>query len=71
MPGLPGAFHHGHRLGSLDGTTLELPDMAKIDTRIGRSAASRGTSAYPQLRLLALVETCTQAILAAALRAAA
>lgn len=65
-PGLPGAFYRGHRLVSLDGTTLELPDTAEIDTRFGRPAASRGTSAHPQLRLLALAETGTHAIFAAA-----
>lgn len=65
-PGLPGAFYHDHRLVSLDGTTLELPDTAEIDTRFGRPAASRGMSAYPQLRLLALAETGTHAIVAVA-----
>lgn len=65
-PGLPGAFYRDHRLVSLDGTTLELPDTAEIDKRFGRPAASRGMSAYPQLRLLALAETGTHAIFAAA-----
>ena len=66
QPGLPGAFYRAHRLVSLDGTTLELPDTAEIDTRFGRPAASRGQSAFPQLRLLALAETGTHAIFAAA-----
>ena len=65
-PGLPGAFYRGRRLVSLDGTTLDLPDTPEIGTRFGRPPASRGASAFPQLRLLALAETGTHAVFAAA-----
>lgn len=65
-PGLPGAFYRGRRLVSLDGTTLDLPDTPDVEARFGRPPASRGQSAFPQLRLLALAETGTHAVFAAA-----
>jgi hypothetical protein len=65
-PGLPGCFFRGRRLVSLDGTTIDLPDAPDLVTRFGRPAASRGESAFPQLRLLALAETGTHAVFAAA-----
>ncbi|WP_083897346.1 IS4 family transposase [Azospirillum sp. B506] len=43
-----------------------MPDTAEIDTRFGRPAASRGQSAFPSCGLLALAETGTHAIFAAA-----
>jgi Insertion element 4 transposase N-terminal/Transposase DDE domain len=66
QPGLPGCFFRGRRLVSLDGTTIDLPDAPDLVTRFGRPAASRGESAFPQLRLLALAETGTHAVFAAA-----
>jgi hypothetical protein len=65
-PGLPGCFFRGRRLVSLDGTTIDLPDAPDLVTRFGRPAASRGESAFPQLRLMALAETGTHAVFAAA-----
>jgi hypothetical protein len=64
-PGLPGCFFRGRRLVSLDGTTIDLPDAPDLVTRFGRPAASRGESAFPQLRLMALAETGTHAVFAA------
>jgi hypothetical protein len=64
--GLPGCFFRCRRLVSLDGTTIDLPDAPDLVTRFGRPAASRGESAFPQLRLLALAETGTHAVFAAA-----
>jgi hypothetical protein len=65
-PGTPGAWYRGHRLVSLDGTTIDLPDAPALDERFGRPAASRGASSFPQLRLLTLTETGTHAIFATA-----
>jgi hypothetical protein len=65
-PGTPGAWYRGHRLVSLDGTTIDLPDTPALDERFGRPAASRGASSFPQLRLLTLTETGTHAIFATA-----
>ena len=64
-PGLPGAWFRGRRLVSLDGTTIDLPDTPELEERFGRPGASRGTSSFPQLRLLTLTETGTHAIWAA------
>jgi Insertion element 4 transposase N-terminal/Transposase DDE domain len=66
-PGTPGAWYGSHRLVSLDGTTIDLPDTPSLETRFGRPSASRGRSAFPQLRLLTLSETGTHAIFAVAL----
>ncbi len=65
-PGLPGCFYRGQRLVSLDGTTLDLPDTPELEARFGRPTASRGNRAFPQMRLLALAETGTHAVFAAA-----
>ncbi len=64
-PGTPGAWYRGHRLVSFDGTTIEIPDVPDLERHFGRPPASRGRSGFPQLRLLALVETGTHAIFAA------
>ena len=57
----------GCRLVSLDGTTIQLPDKPELERRFGRPAGSRGPSGFPQLRLLALMESGTHAIFAAAI----
>jgi Insertion element 4 transposase N-terminal/Transposase DDE domain len=62
----PGAWYRGRRLVSLDGTTLDLPDVPGLEARFGRPPASRGASGFPQLRLLTLTETGTHAIFAIA-----
>ena len=64
-PGTPGAWYRGRRLVSLDGTTIEMPDTPELVTRFGRPKAPRGVSAFPQMRLLTLVETGTHTIIAA------
>jgi Insertion element 4 transposase N-terminal/Transposase DDE domain len=66
-PATPGAWYRGRRLVSLDGTTIDLPDTLELEARFGRPAASRGTSGFPQLRLLGLTETGTHALFAAAI----
>jgi hypothetical protein len=66
-PGLAGAWYRGRRLVSLDGTTIDLPDEPDLERRFGRPSASRGASSFPQVRLLALMETGTHAIFAAAI----
>lgn len=66
-PATPGAFYRGRRLVSIDGTTLDVADT-KVNARaFGRPTATRGTSAFPQLRLVGLVETGTHVVFAAAL----
>jgi hypothetical protein len=56
-PGALGAFHRDLRLVALDGTTLDLPDTAANRDHFGKPGASRGESAFPQLRLVGLLET--------------
>ncbi len=66
-PGLPGAWYRGLRLVSLDGTTILVPDEPELEQRFGRPSSSRGAGAFPQARLLALMESGTHAIFAAAI----
>jgi Insertion element 4 transposase N-terminal/Transposase DDE domain len=64
-----GAFYRGLRLMSLDGTCLDLPDTPANEEAFGRPGSARreGGGAFPQLRLVALSESGTHAITAAAL----
>ena len=54
---------------SLDGTCLDVPDTPANEAAFGRPGSSRreGGGAFPQLRLVALSESGTHAITAAAL----
>ena len=70
VAGTPGAWYRGWRVMSLDGTTLDVADTADNATAFGRPASSRGanaTGAFPQLRLVGLLENGTHVISAAAL----
>ena len=58
----PGAWYWGWRLVSLDGSTLEVADEKENVQAFGRPAASRGTSAYPQMRFVSLVENGTHVL---------
>jgi len=51
-----GAWYRGRRLVSLDGSTLEVADTEANEKAFGRPGASRGTAAYPLMRLVGLVE---------------
>ena len=62
VPATAGAWYRRWRLVSLDGSTLEVADQAGNATAFGRPAASRGASAYPQLRFVALVESGTHVL---------
>lgn len=66
-----GAFyrhdHHQWRLVSLDGTCLDVPDTRGNVRAFGRPPAARGTSAFPHLRLVGLVETGTHVVFGATL----
>jgi len=46
-----GAWYGAWRLVSLDGSTLDLADEKVNEDALGRPGASRGSSAYPQIRL--------------------
>jgi hypothetical protein len=57
-----GAWYRGWHLVSLDGSTLDVADQKENETAFGRPAASRGSSAFPQLRLVSLVENGTHVL---------
>ena len=58
-----GSRYRAWRLISLDGSTLDVADTKENENEFGRPAASRGTSAYPQLRFVALLENGTHVLL--------
>jgi hypothetical protein len=57
-----GAWYRHWRLVSLDGSTLDVADEQANAQAFGRPAASRGASAYPQLRFVSLVENGTHVL---------
>jgi len=57
-----GAYYRGRKLVSLDGSTLDVADTEKNDKEFGRPSASRGKSAYPQIRFVSLVENGTHVL---------
>jgi hypothetical protein len=57
-----GAWYHEWRLVSLDGSTLDVADEAANEQAFGRPGASRGSSAYPQIRFVSLVENGTHVL---------
>lgn len=57
-----GAWFRGLRLVSIDGSTLDVADEKGNDEAFGRPGASRGTSAYPQIRFVSLVENGTHVL---------
>ena len=62
-----GAWYRGWRLASLDGSTMDIADTAGNGAAFGRPGASRGESAFPQLRFVALVENGTHVLFGARL----
>ena len=69
VPATKGAWYRQWRLMTLDGTTLDVADTVANVAAFGRPGASRGTSAFPQIRLVALVENGTHVLCGAALDA--
>ena len=61
-PSTQGAWYGGWRVVSLDGSTLDIADDAANEEAFGRPGASRGTSAYPQIRFVSLVENGTHVL---------
>ncbi len=57
-----GAWYRRWRLVSLDGSTLDVADEKANDEAFGRPSASRGASAYPQIRFVSLVENGTHVL---------
>jgi hypothetical protein len=68
LPSTPGVFYRGLRTAAVDGTCVHAPDDPGITGRYPkRKSRKKGQEqGYPLLRLLALVECGTRAVLAAA-----
>jgi hypothetical protein len=57
-----GAWYRGWRLVSLDGSTFDVADEKANEDAFSRPGASRGSSAYPQIRFVSLVENGTHVL---------
>jgi hypothetical protein len=64
-PDTRGAWYRHWRLVRLDGSTLDVADTAENEKEFGRPGASRGTSAYPKIRFVGLLENGTHVLWAA------
>ena len=64
-PGAPGAWYRELRVMALDGSCMDVADEAANAEYFGYPGASRGHSAFPQARLLGLVECGTHVVTAA------
>jgi hypothetical protein len=62
-----GAWYRRWRLVSVDGSCLDVADTEENRTAFERPGASRGESAFPQLRFVALVENGTHVLFGARL----
>jgi hypothetical protein len=68
-PATEGAWYREWRLVSLDGSCLDIADTEENCAAFGRPEASRGESAFPQVRFVALVENGTHVLFGARLGA--
>lgn len=57
-----GAWYKSWRLVSIDGSTLDTADEKGNEEAFGRPSASRGSSAFPQVRFVSLVENGTHVL---------
>ena len=57
-----GAWYRIWRLVSMDGSTLDTADEKDNEKTFGRPSASRGSSAFPQVRFVSLVENGTHVL---------
>src|SRR5213593_530359 len=57
-----GAWYKNWKVVSLDGSTLDIADTQENQEAFGRPGASRGSSAYPQIRFVSLVENGTHVL---------
>jgi Insertion element 4 transposase N-terminal/Transposase DDE domain len=63
----PGGFYRDWRVMAMDGVVLDAPDTPENNTQFTHTNTGRFPSAYPAVRILALVEAGTHAIVAASL----
>ena len=62
--GAPGAWYRGLRLVAFDGSSLNVADEEKNRSFFGLPGSSRGRSAFPQVRVTAMMELGTRAAFA-------
>jgi hypothetical protein len=62
VPSTRGAWYRSWRLVSLDGSILDIADEKANEDTFSRPGASRGSSAYPQIRFVSLVENGTHVL---------
>ncbi|CAB1368964.1 IS4 family transposase [Denitratisoma oestradiolicum] len=60
--GMPGVWYVGLRVMAIDGSTLDMPDEVANAQHFGYPGASRGSSAFPQLRFVAMAECGTHTL---------
>jgi hypothetical protein len=60
-----GAWYRHWRLVTLDGSTLDIADTAENEKEYGRPGANRGSSAFPKIRFVGLLENGTHVLWAA------
>jgi len=60
-----GAWYRTWKVVSIDGTTLDVADTDENEQAFGRPKAARGQSAFPQIRLVSLVENGTHVLFGA------
>jgi hypothetical protein len=65
QPETKGAWYRQWRVVSLDGSTLDVAETAENEEAFGRPGASRGASAFPKIRFVALLENGTHVLWAA------
>jgi hypothetical protein len=61
-PGTRGAWFHGLRVMAIDGLVLDVPDTPENDEEFGRSGNEATPGPFPQVRLVALGECGTHAV---------
>lgn len=66
-PGAPGGWYRGWRLMAVDGSCMDVADETANAEHFGYPGASRGQSAFPQARVLGLVECGTHVVVAASI----
>jgi hypothetical protein len=62
QPATRGAWYHGWRIVSLDGSTLDVADEVANSEVFGRPSGGRGEGAFPQIRFAALLENGTHVL---------
>ena len=55
----PGLIFHGRRVFAIDGSTFKTPDSSRNRKYFGKPGVGRGEAAYPQLRVVGLMDVGT------------